>query len=199
MDRILEPFYTTKEIGKGTGLGLSVVREIVEQHNGSIQVESKPDEGTSIHVQFAARKNLVGAPKSVQKTAIRRGKRETILLVEDDDLVRDVTKRILKELNYEVLVTKNGAEALEVFLEKASEIDLAIMDVVLPYSSGLDIFKKIRLSAPRLPVLFITGYSLNPGINKIGQNEQNHTMILQKPYSIRTLGQNVRGLFSHQG
>jgi PAS domain S-box-containing protein len=197
--RIFEPFFTTKELGKGTGLGLSVVYGIVKQHGGVIQVDSESGKGTTFKIYFPA---VPESDISYQKKKTERvipGGKETILVVEDEEAVRNVTVRILCGLGYKVMTAKDGLEALEVFEEKAQSIHLVILDLVMPKVSGTEAYKKFRLTKPDLPVIFVTGYDVNADIDKFEGMEQTCTAVLQKPYTRHALGLKVRALLDQQG
>lgn len=189
---IFEPFFTTKEVGKGTGLGLAVVYGIVKQHLGSIQIESKIKKGTSFRIYFPAMSKLEVAkpyessPKSVE------GGQETILVVEDEDAVRNICRRILKPLGYKVITAQNGKEALSLFKNGHEKVDLVIMDVVMPEMSGPDTFKKLSVIQPDLPTIFVTGYDIHDEMLEIKNFQAESLSVLQKPYTQETLCFKIR-------
>jgi signal transduction histidine kinase/CheY-like chemotaxis protein len=192
--RIFEPFFTTKELGKGTGLGLSVVYGIVKQHQGHVEVVSKKDNGTTFKIYFPVKAQLESAVFGKKKLLSSLGGNETILIVEDEEAVLNVTARILKRLGYSVLTARDGTEAIEIFETRHKNIDLAILDVLLPKSSGPEIYKKMLSIKSNLAGLFVTGYDFKANLDKLDDSEERHTRILQKPYTKETLGKTVREL-----
>jgi two-component system, cell cycle sensor histidine kinase and response regulator CckA len=182
--KIFEPFFTTKPLGEGTGLGLSTVYGIVQQSSGVITVESEPGAGTSFRI-FLPRTAELAAPSAdtpaagTVRTAHRR-RRNTVLLVEDDDGVRQLTRRILEQFGFGVFEARNGAEALEL-LDSGPRIDAVVSDVVMPGMSGRELVGRLRLRRPDLPVLFLSGYTGD----ELGEEVrgQPHQAFLQKPFS----------------
>jgi PAS domain S-box-containing protein len=159
LDRVFEPFFTTKEVGKGTGLGLATVYGIVKQHEGHIDVQSEPGKGTVFTIYLPAEKT---AGEREEAESLRRpalGGNETILVAEDDTLVRNLAVQILERAGYEVMIARDGEEALDLFTRHADRIDLALLDMVMPKKNGNAIYERIRRRRPDLPVLFSSGYS----------------------------------------
>ncbi|NUP89306.1 MAG: PAS domain S-box protein [Candidatus Sumerlaeia bacterium] len=182
---IFEPFFTTKAPGKGTGLGLATVYGIVRQHRGTIVVQSRPGEGAtfSLYLPMAARTLPSGVPPA---PAPPRGGGETILLAEDDESVRLLAVRSLEAAGYRVLAAKTGAEAVALFESRRGEVDLALLDRVMPELSGAQVCAHLRERRPGLPVIFSTGY--NPDDTQPG----NGAPSLQKPYTRDELLRQVR-------
>ncbi|MFQ5651065.1 MAG: response regulator [bacterium] len=196
---IFDPFYTTKEVGKGTGLGLAVVHGIVEQHGGNIEVDSRPGEGTTVEIFFPAVKRTKATEDKPEPAHVTRGRGETLLLVEDEAVVLGVTVRILNYLGYKVLTARDGEEAMNLFQSEKNNIDLVILDVVMPKESGPDIYKKMTVSRPNLPVLFVTGYDVHAKLADFGlETEPRSIAVLQKPYTRESLGAKIRELLSHR-
>lgn len=156
--RIFEPFFTTKEKGKGTGLGLSIAYGIVKQHEGFINVYSEPRKGTTFRIYLPLIDQSVEEELEAQ-VEVPAGGSETLLLAEDDLDVRKLASSILREFGYHVIEAVDGSDALEKFRDNALEIDLAIMDVIMPKLSGPDAYKTIRIEHPGAKVLFISGYT----------------------------------------
>jgi len=193
-ERVFEPFFTTKEVGKGTGLGLATVYAIAERHNGFVHLESTPGMGTAffIYLPVAEKKATV---TSVAKTdAAGEGQGETILLAEDDDLVRDLTIRILTRAGYQVIVAKDGDEAVAQFHKNRDSLDLAMVDMVMPKRSGREVFDAIRRYAEALPVLFSSGY----GQDDLGGEPitGNNVSQIQKPFKPAELLRAVQQLLA---
>ncbi|MDD5007102.1 MAG: response regulator [Syntrophorhabdaceae bacterium] len=162
--KVFDPFFTTKEVGKGTGLGLSIVYGIIKQHNGYITLESKPDRGTTFHIYLPAVKVMMEEAKPFLPI-IKRGT-ETILIAEDDPLVRDIIKEILTESGYSVIESVDGEDAVERFIEKKHAIDLMIVDVVMPKKNGKEVYEEIRKTDRNIKVLFTSGYTRDVVIDK---------------------------------
>lgn len=157
--KIFEPFFTTKEIGKGTGLGLSIVYGIVKQHNGYIEVESEPGQGTTFKIYFPLAESAAIKTKPLNATEnMQRGK-ETVFLAEDNDSVRMVIKTYLEKNGYTVIEAINGEDAIVKFKEHKSKTDLVILDVVMPKKNGKEVYEEIKEIAANMPVLFMSGYT----------------------------------------
>lgn len=190
--RIFEPFFTTKEVGKGTGLGLATVYGIVRQHQGWIEVASEPGKGTTFEVFFPASEATAAAlgPVAQDQPRSRRGS-ETILLVEDEAVLRDLATVILQDCGYEVIPAGSGPEALRIWQDRGLEIDLLLSDMALPDGlSGTDLAEKLQAVKPALKVIFASGYSVD---------EINHPLLkdkraafIQKPYTHHSLTTTVR-------
>ncbi|MCX7913038.1 MAG: response regulator [Thermodesulfovibrionales bacterium] len=161
IDKIFDPFFTTKEVGKGTGLGLATVYGIVNQHNGFIDVSSEKGKGTTFTIYLPLVETLVEELKETigikYKTELR-GK-ETVLIAEDEDLVRGSYSEILEKFGYKVISAKDGEEALEMFIKNKDEIDLVISDIIMPKKNGKELVKEIQRIKPNIKVIFMSGYS----------------------------------------
>lgn len=158
--RIFEPFFTTKPAGKGTGLGLSTVFGVVKQHEGWIKVYSELGHGTALHVYLPVRESEISEtrPRAI-KGNIPQGKGERILLVEDEDHVRDLMLRMLVRHGYNVNLADTAENALDIFQRANGEFDLVCSDVVLPGKSGFDLAEELKKRAPNLKVLMVSGYT----------------------------------------
>lgn len=163
LSRIFEPFYSTKDVGKGTGLGLSVVYGIVNKHNGLINVYSVPEHGTifSVYLPFANSEFINNRDELDEKTIQDETRKGTILIAEDETLLREILANILKSAGYNVLITENGEDAISKFKENHEAVDLLIFDIMMPVMGGVDAYKKIRKVKNDIPVLFASGYSSN--------------------------------------
>jgi len=191
--RIFEPFFTTKEIGKGTGLGLATVYGIVKQHNGWVEVTSQPNEGTTFNVFFPASSHTV---KSVTEDAAPNtpvtGGTETLLVVEDEPVLREMAQMILEECGYRVLFASNGNEALEVWEKNHDSIDLLFTDMVMPAGvSGMELANKLIAQRRQLRVVFASGYTVDD-ISTDFLTRNNNARFLQKPYTRVNLARAVR-------
>ncbi len=191
-----EPFFTTKEAGRGTGLGLSTVFGIVKQSGGSVDVYSEIDRGTSIKVYLPSIDRAVSDDPSESKAKPKRGS-ETILLAEDEDMVRTLVKETLEREGYRVLAASNAAEARRLLEENAGPIQLLITDVVMPKMSGRDLARQISSVRPEIRVLYMSGYTdaavVNSGIL------QKDVAFLQKPFTPMALSHKVREVLEGAG
>ncbi len=156
--RIFEPFFTTKAPSKGTGLGLATVYGIVKQHDGLIQVSSEVGVGTRFDIYLPVCPPQEAPSRGRRVVTTPRGT-ETVLLAEDDEIVRRLIVRVLKRSGYTVLVAEDGQQALDILEEKADEVAIAVLDVVMPKVSGRVVYERILEIAPSMPVLFCSGYS----------------------------------------
>jgi len=157
-EKIYDPFFTTKEMGKGTGLGLSIVHGIVMQHKGFIRLESSPGKGTAFHLYLpSGREEAAGHETASQE--LPRGGHETILLAEDDKIVRDLNTYILESYGYRVIAAGDGQEAVDRFVENSHDIKLLVLDVVMPRKNGAVVYSEIEKLSPGVQVLFVSGYT----------------------------------------
>ncbi|HUO08105.1 MAG TPA: ATP-binding protein [Phycisphaerae bacterium] len=188
-ERIFEPFFTTKPPGKGTGLGLAMVHGIVRQSGGHIEVESKVDAGTTfwIYLPRAEAAAEWGRAEGVESEG--KGRSATILLVEDEEALRSLARRVLVEQGFRVMDARNGEEAEKLVEESIGEIDLLVTDVVMPGIGGRVLAERLRERHSGLKVLYISGYTEDAVVRQgILQDEVN---FLQKPFSPRALAQMV--------
>jgi CheY-like chemotaxis protein len=187
---IFEPFFTTKEVGKGTGLGLATVYGITKQHGGWVDVVSEVGRGSIFRVYLAALTNAE-APDSEQVMKETRKGTETILLVEDDQAVRDTVVLGLRWHGYRVFVASNGKEAIEIWNRHFAEIDLLFTDIRMPGGiSGVDLYDRFKESKIGLRVIFSSGYS--DEVAKLGLSVNPMLVFLPKPYDVKTLTEVVR-------
>jgi len=185
---LFEPFYTTKGLGKGTGLGLSTVYGIVKDSGGYLNVISEVDQGALFQIYLKATKEGLPATADLDTDEVVFGK-ETILVVEDNDALRNMTVEFLKIGGYDVLEASSGIEAIDIFNEN-SGIKLVITDVVMPGISGKDLIKKLQDIRMDLKVLFVSGYTADEVIQR-GVIEH-EIEFLQKPYTMHVLVQKIR-------
>jgi CheY-like chemotaxis protein len=187
--RIFEPFFTTKPVGEGTGLGLAVVYGIVRQHDGFIDVASVPGEGTRFTIYLPA-VEMDDAAGAAERQPRAPGGRETILVAEDEDALRRLTERLLTGLGYSVLTAEDGAQALEIFAARRDEIDLLLLDIVMPGKGGRDVYVAVRDAGDATPEVFMTGYSADVAPHELGSEPG--CRILYKPYDVDALANVVR-------
>jgi two-component system, cell cycle sensor histidine kinase and response regulator CckA len=190
LGRIFEPFFTTKPVGKGTGLGLSTVFGIVRQHNGWLEVESKPDRGATFRIYFAATRQPAEKTNSLVDATLRQGS-ETILVAEDEDALREMVVKTLEIQGYFVLEATSGHHALEVWHRACRPVDLLLTDMVMPGSiMGTELAERLKARCPGLKVIYTSGYS--PGMAGKDISLLEGRNFLPKPYSIGKLAQFVR-------
>jgi CheY-like chemotaxis protein len=192
--KVFEPFFTTKEIGKGSGLGLSQVLGFAKQSGGGVRIESRPGRGTSVHI-FLPR---AGEKPQAQPEAAAEGAANTrpgavILLVDDDNAVRDVTAAMLRELGYKVEEADSGESALRL-LDKRKKVDLAVIDFAMPAMSGAELARHVRERLPTLPVLFVTGFAERDALSGIGDR-----YVVSKPFLSGDLAEKVRHALTAAG
>ncbi len=187
--RIFEPFFTTKELGKGTGLGLASVFGIVKQNKGYIWVDSEPECGATFTVYLPCGDEPIETVKSGIFSTCKLLGNETILLVEDEDKVRAITREILQSHGYTVIEARNGGEAFLICEQHQSQIDLMITDVVMPKMSGPELVKRLVLLRPEMKFMYISGYADNPLMENILDTGG---VYLQKPFYPEMLLRKVR-------
>jgi CheY-like chemotaxis protein len=188
--RIFEPFYTTKPIGQGTGLGLSTVYGIVKQSGGFVWVYSEVDQGSVFKVYLPEANPAAVSELAPDSAAGSRRGSETILIIEDEDVVRNLASRGLSDYGYAVVQAKNGAEALRYVREHPGKVDLVISDVVMPEMGGRELGQHLALFEPELSILYMSGYTgedvVQRGLLDPGAPFQ------QKPFTPATLASKVR-------
>jgi PAS domain S-box-containing protein len=189
LEKIFEPFFTTKAKDRGTGLGLATVYGIVKQHDGMIQAYSEPAKGSMFKIYLPVQERLA-TEVGVNIEGAVEGGQETILVAEDDDMVRHLASRILERAGYRVISVKDGAEAVLIFNRQADEIDLLLLDVVMPNLGGREACERMRQIRPDIPVLFASGYSENAVHTNFILNEG--ITLLQKPFASDSLLRTVR-------
>jgi PAS domain S-box-containing protein len=188
--RIFDPFFTTREKGRGTGLGLASVYGIVKNHGGYIDVFSRPGQGTRFEVYFPATKKAALVQKKKADKLLRRI--ETVLLVDDEEMIIDVGTRMLTKLGYEVLSARNGAEAVELYKTCREKVDLVLLDMVMPKVGGSEAFDRLREINPAVKVILCSGYSVDGQATDILNRGCN--AFVQKPFNLKTLSQHIRAV-----
>jgi len=189
LEHIFEPFFTTKEVGKGTGLGLATVYGIVKQHNGIIDVESQLGCGSRFHVYLPVGAGLMGAREKKHAHHAIRGS-ETILIAEDNDDLREAAREMTEALGYRVLLAHDGEEAVQLFNDNFSTVDLVLLDVVMPRLHGPAAYQRMLALKPNLVAIFSTGYSSEA--DSLTASSQGRASVLQKPFTSSVLSQKLR-------
>jgi two-component system cell cycle sensor histidine kinase/response regulator CckA len=201
VDKIFEPFFSTKEVGKGTGLGLSTVYGIVKQTGGFIYVDSEEGKGTSFRIFLPRHHAEAELPEAVTNGAAREQPAEvkraadltgqgTILLVEDEEGLRSLNARGLRSRGYSVIEASNGIEAMEALEEKNGAVDLVVSDVVMPEMDGPTLLREMRARNPNLKIIFVSGYAEDAFEKSLPENEQ--FAFLPKPFALSALVEKVK-------
>ncbi len=194
---IFEPFFTTKELGKGTGLGLATVYGAVKQNGGWIWVYSEPGRGTTFKIYLPQVEQVVSSPDRSRAVGPPLHGSETILLVEDQDAIRNLASEFLKGSGYTILEARDGIEALQVAEQRHGEIDLLLTDVVMPRMGGPELAVRLADLHPQMKVIYMSGYAEYAKDNrKLADSEK---VILQKPFALDTLARKVREVLAAQG
>ncbi len=189
-ERIFEPFYTTKEEGRGTGLGLSTVYGIVQHGGGHIEVESEVDRGTTFRVLLPRAEAAEAADAAASSASAPAARAATVLLAEDEPVVRELARRILLRAGHSVLATASGEEALALCESHPDPIHLLVTDVVMPQMSGPELARRMREIRPGVAVLYVSGYSLDAFAQR--SLPEPDAPLLQKPFSLEGLTGAVR-------
>ncbi|MEM7555087.1 MAG: response regulator [Cyanobacteria bacterium P01_A01_bin.84] len=187
LDRIFEPFFTTKEIGKGTGLGLSTVLGIVKSHSGFINVSSEPGKGSEFKIYLPAYQTQENSVDQNLEFPIGNG--ELILVVDDEDSIRDVTKASLENYNYQTIAAKDGIEAIALYAEYRDKIFLVLTDMVMPSMDGLTTIRTLKKINPEVKIIAVSGFASTDKIN--AANNIGVHAFLPKPYTAKQLLQTI--------
>ena len=193
IDKIFEPFFTTKELNKGTGLGLSTLMAIVKSHEGIVNVYSEPGKGTTFNVYLPAAETSPDAGKErPTEASLPRGKGETVLVVDDEAAILNITQRTLQAFGYKVMIASDGAEALAVYAEKKHEIAVVLTDMMMPVMDGSSLIRVLTRMNPAIKIVAASGLSTNRSGNKAPGPGVKH--FLTKPYTAETLLKTLRAI-----
>jgi len=193
--RIFEPFFTTKEMGRGTGLGLASVYGIVKSHGGYINVYSELDEGTTFTIYLPASGKEALEDEEVSTDIIKGS--GTILLIDDEKMILDVGRELLEELGYTVLPVMGGQEAIDIFEKNCDNVDLIIMDMIMPGMSGSETFDRLKEIRPDVKILLSSGYSIDGQATKILRRGCDG--FIQKPFNMNQLAEKIRKILISRG
>jgi CheY-like chemotaxis protein len=188
-ERVFEPFFTTKEVGKGTGLGLSTVYGIVRQSGGHIVINSELGKGASFEVYFPRDETGEAVRSSAAPAPMAQNATETVLIVEDDEGVRVVASRILRDQGYKVLEARRASEARRIWEKHGPSVDLLLTDVVMPDVNGPRLAEELEKTRPGLRVLYMSGY---PGAGGLVGPEGSALTCIEKPFTPSSLAAKVR-------
>ena len=187
MERIFDPFFTTKEMGRGTGLGLASVYGIIKAHNGYIDVESEKGEGTTFKIYLPlSEEKVLKVEESAEEVIKGNG---TILFIDDEEIVRDACKHMLEAIDYRVLTAGNGKEALEIYKEYSSRIDIILLDMIMPGMNGGEVYDRITGINPDAKIILVTGYSIDGQATAI--LERGCDGFIQKPFRLKDLHKKI--------
>jgi CheY-like chemotaxis protein len=189
--KAFDPFFTTKPEGQGTGLGLSTIYGFVKQSSGHVRIQSKVGEGTTVKIYLPRAMQRADRLDDTPETAISRGRGETVLVVEDDEIVRALMTEVLAELGYQYKEAADGLAAIPV-LESDQRIDLLITDVGLPNMDGRQLAEIARQRRPHLKVLFVSGYARHAALDR--DSLAPGMEMLAKPFALAALGAKIREL-----
>ncbi len=192
LDHIFEPFFTSKEIGKGTGLGLAMIYGIVKNHKGLITCDSEPGVGTVFKLYLPCIKQKTTAPETKEAEVFLQGGRETILLVDDEEFILDFGKQLLVNSGYKVLTAADGESALQQFREGSGQIDLVILDLIMPGIGGKKCLEGLIKKDPNVKVLIASGDTFNGTIKEAV--EVGASGFINKPYDLHQMLKEIRGV-----
>jgi len=188
--RVYEPFFTTKEMGKGTGMGLASAFGILKNHNGIINFTSTLGKGTTFFIYLPVSDRPVELDTSTEES-IRAGS-ETILIVDDEEQVLDACGAMLGQLGYNTILAKNGKEAVEIFKKENANIDLIILDMIMPEMDGLTAYGHLKEIDPNVKVLLASGYSMTDNVKEIVASGCDE--FIQKPFTMGQISRVTREL-----
>ncbi len=191
--RIFEPFFTTKEMGRGTGLGLASVYGIIKNHEGYINVYSEKDKGSTFNIYLPASGREITNENHLAQEVLKGT--ETVLLVDDEDMIVDVGRQILDKMGYRVLLARNGKEALETYKDNQDEIGLVILDMIMPQMSGGETYDRLKKINPGIKVLLSSGYSIDGRAAEIMKRGCNG--FIQKPFNMKQLSRKMREILDN--
>jgi len=190
IERIFDPFFTTKEIGRGSGLGLASVYGIIKNHGGHIEVTSRKGQGTTFFIYLPALSTTVPAHGEIWRPESGPGGKEQILVVDDDEDNLDILQQSLESLGYRVLKANNGREAVEIYQARSDEIDMVVIDMIMPGMDGGEVFDRLKAVNPGIRAILASGYSLDEKAKSI--MAKGVRAFIQKPFRVAELSARIR-------
>ncbi|MDP2798708.1 MAG: response regulator, partial [Deltaproteobacteria bacterium] len=187
---IFDPFFSTKDKTKGTGLGLSVVYGVIKNHGGFINLKSEPMKGTTFEIYIPASTKVAASSNSDASVKESRGGHENILLVDDEEVVRDLGREVLESYGYKVIPASDGIEAISIYEKQKDGIDLIILDMIMPRMGGIETFERLQAIDPAVKIIVSSGYSSDGHYQTVLQKGAKG--FIQKPYKINELTGMVR-------
>ncbi|MCK4538889.1 MAG: response regulator [Candidatus Krumholzibacteria bacterium] len=187
VEKIFEPFFTTKKRGEGTGLGLNMVYGIIDNHGGFINVYSEMGKGTTFNIYLKAEENE--APEQDEErdeTPFERGNGETVLIIDDEPMVLDIGYEMLEKLGYKAMTAGEASRGMKYFKERQKDIDIVLLDIIMPGVDGKEVLREIRVIRPDVPVILSSGYDKSVLTGELSIDDC--TTFMQKPYSMEDLG-----------
>jgi CheY-like chemotaxis protein len=185
LDKIFDPFFTTKEVGKGTGLGLSTSLSIVKGHQGFIRVSSRVGKGTRFRIYLPAQTSTFTEERKAESVDLPRGNGETILVVDDEASIRQITRQTLETFGYRVVLASDGAEAALLYAQSGEEISAVIMDMMMPIMDGPSAIQALIKLNPKVRIIAASGLNANANLSRAAEGGVKH--FLTKPYNAETL------------
>ena len=192
--RIFDPFFTTKDRERGTGLGLASAYGIIKNHDGIINVNSMIGKGTTFDVYLPASKKKVVQKTNLDREAFKGS--ETLLLIDDEDIIIDIGVQILERLGYRVLMARSGKEAIEIYRANKSKINMVILDMIMPDMGGGETYDRLKKINPEIQVLLSSGYSINGQASEIMNRGCNG--FIQKPFNVEQLSRKIREILGKE-
>jgi CheY-like chemotaxis protein len=186
--RLFEPFFTTKKMGRGTGLGLASVYGIIKNHSGFINVYSKKGQGTTFEIYLQASEKRVGKASKLGLNILRG--EETLLLVDDEEMIIDVGKKMIETMGYNVLTARSGKDAIEVYEKNKDKIDLVILDMIMPKMDGRETYLGLKEVDSDIRVILASGYSIDGRATEI--LKEGCDGFIQKPFNLKDLSEKIR-------
>jgi len=192
LERIFDPFFTTKDMGRGTGLGLASAYGIIKGHDGYIDVESRKGEGTTFSVYLPASEKKIAKAAKITKKLLKGT--ETVLLVDDEEIVLDIGRDLLEAMGCRVIIARDGREAIELYQKNQDNIDIVILDMIMPNISGSHTYDRMKEINPDIKVLLSSGYSIDGQATDI--LNRGCSGFIQKPFTINELSAAIRQILA---